>query len=86
MNHDANTIYAKTAVDEGRLAMPVLFMAARYDSVCESVDSALARPMRRQCADLTEVTVDSGHWMAQESPQEVNDVLETWIAGKVGAR
>ena len=84
MNHEANTIYAKTAVDQGRLAMPVLFMAARYDSVCESVDSALGRPMREQCSDLTEVTVDSGHWMAQECPQEVNDVLETWIAGEVG--
>jgi hypothetical protein len=39
--------------------------------------------MRRDCADLTEVVVASGHWMAQERPTEVNAVLAKWLAIKV---
>jgi hypothetical protein len=39
--------------------------------------------MRRDCADLTEVVVPSGHWMAQERPAEVNAALAKWLATKV---
>jgi pimeloyl-ACP methyl ester carboxylesterase len=39
--------------------------------------------MRRDCADLTEVVVPSGHWMAQERPTEVNAALAKWFASKV---
>lgn len=84
MNHEVNTAYAKTALDEGLLSMPALFIAARYDSVCESVDSPLTRPMRAKCSNLTERIVDSGHWMAQECPGAVNDILETWLTEHVG--
>jgi pimeloyl-ACP methyl ester carboxylesterase len=37
-------------------------------------------PMRRDCADLTEVVVKSGHWMAQEQPVAVNAALAKWLA------
>lgn len=84
MNHEVNMNYAKNALDQGRLTMPVLFMPARYDSVCESVDSPLARPMRAKCSNLTETIVDSGHWMAQECPQAVNGALEAWLNIKAG--
>ena len=30
--------------------------------------SRLAEPMRAACGKLTEVVVQSGHWMAQEKP------------------
>jgi hypothetical protein len=39
--------------------------------------------MRRDCADLTEVIVFSGHWMAQERPIEVNATLARWLAVRV---
>jgi pimeloyl-ACP methyl ester carboxylesterase len=42
--------------------------------------SRLAEPMRRDCADLTEVVVESGHWMAQEKPVAVNAALAKWLA------
>jgi pimeloyl-ACP methyl ester carboxylesterase len=42
--------------------------------------SPLAQPMRRDCCDLTEVVVKSGHWMAQEKPVEVNAALAKWLA------
>ena len=79
MNHERNAAYATRAVVEG-LEMPVLFLAAHYDYVCETVHSALADPMRARCADLTEHVLDGGHWLAQERPVEVNAALLGWLA------
>jgi hypothetical protein len=39
--------------------------------------------MRHDCADLTEVVMPSGHWMAQKRPVEVNGALVRWLASKV---
>jgi pimeloyl-ACP methyl ester carboxylesterase len=63
--------------------MPVLFLHAEYDYTCETVSSHLADPMRRSCQDLTEATVPTGHWMAQENPVAVNAALARWIATKL---
>ncbi|TXL75454.1 alpha/beta hydrolase [Vineibacter terrae] len=83
MNHKANALYAETAVNGGRLDMPVLFLAARYDYVCETVESRLAEPMRAHCRNLTTEIVASGHWMAQERPLQVNAALARWLATRV---
>lgn len=80
MNHAANGEYSQRAQNVGRLEMPVLFLHARYDAICQTVDSELAAPMRTACSNLTEQIVDSGHWMAQEKPVEVNAELVKWIA------
>lgn len=79
MNHPANTEYAKSRVNDGYLDMPVLFLTASYDYVCECVDSRLPEPMRKYCRNLTERTVNSGHWMAQEKPRDVNNALAEWM-------
>jgi pimeloyl-ACP methyl ester carboxylesterase len=83
MNAERNLAYAAEAKDNGRLSLPVLFLHARYDWVCETVTSRLAEPMRRDCADLAEGIVASGHWMAQERPAEVNAALAQWLAAKL---
>jgi pimeloyl-ACP methyl ester carboxylesterase len=83
MNHQRNAAFAKRAVNGGRLSMPVLFLHGEYDYTCETVESGLAGPMRRDCADLTEVVVQSGHWMAQEKPVVVNAALAKWLATKL---
>jgi len=83
MNHKTNTEYAKRAKNGGRLAMPVLFLHGAYDQTCETMTSRLAEPMRRDCDDLTEVVVNSGHWMAQEQPIAVNAALAKWLATKL---
>jgi pimeloyl-ACP methyl ester carboxylesterase len=80
MNNDRNVAYAAKATNGGRLAMPALFLHADYDYVCETVESRLAEPMRRDCRNLTEVTVRSGHWMAQEKPVSVNAAIARWLA------
>ena len=83
MNHAANAVYAQTARSNGYLDMPVLFLAARYDYVCECTHSRLAQPMRTYCRNLTEETIRSGHWMAQEKPLEVNAAIVKWLATSV---
>lgn len=83
MNHKANGAYAKRSLNGGRLAMPVLFLHGAYDTTCETMTSKLAEPMRADCADLTEVVVNSGHWMAQEKPVAVNAALAKWLVAKL---
>jgi pimeloyl-ACP methyl ester carboxylesterase len=60
--------------------MPVLFLHAEYDYTCETLDSRLAEPMRPDCSRLTEVVIQSGHWMAQEKAIEVNAAIAKWLA------
>jgi len=80
MNHGRNVEFATRAVNSGALSMPVLFLHGEYDYTCETVVSRLAEPMRRDCRNLTEVTVPSGHWMAQEKPAAVNAALAKLLA------
>ena len=79
MNWNANLAFAERAKANWRLNMPVLFLHGAYDYVCETLVSRLAEPMRAHCDNLTEVTVASGHWMAQEKPAEVNAALAKWL-------
>ncbi len=83
MNHKANAAYAARAVNGGTLDMPALFIAAEYDFTCECITSRLAEPMRERCRNLTTRVVQSGHWMAQEKPVEVNAALVHWLATSV---
>ncbi len=86
MNHDANGTYAETAVNEGYLDMPTLFIAATYDYTCECITSRLAEPMQHYCRNLTNKVIQSGHWMAQEKPVEVNAALVEWLVQHVPAQ
>jgi pimeloyl-ACP methyl ester carboxylesterase len=80
LNAEANAAYAERARTNWRLPMPVLFLHGAYDYVCETLKSRLAEPMRAHVPQLTEVTVPSGHWMAQEQPLAVNAALAKWLA------
>lgn len=81
MNHEANRVFMDRP---GRLELPVLFLHAAYDYICATIGTKLADPMRAACADLTEVEIRTGHWMAQENPVAVNAALIRWIATKLG--
>jgi pimeloyl-ACP methyl ester carboxylesterase len=80
MNRKRNLAFASRAKNAGLLTMPVLFLHGEYDYTCETVTSRLAEPMRQDVKNLTEVTVASGHWMAQEKPAVVNAALAKWLA------
>ena len=79
MNHPANAEFGQEAKNDGILEMPVLFLGARYDYVCDTITTGMAEPMRANCKNLTEHVVDSGHWMAQERPDEVNEKIAAWL-------
>ena len=81
MNHSANAAYAAEITDE-QLHMPVLFLHGRYDYTCETLVSNAAEPMRARCNNLTEHVIDSGHWMAQEQPDAVNEKLAGWLTSE----
>ena len=83
LNHEANETYAASAQNGGHLEMPVLFLHAKYDHVCQTVTTKLAEPMREYGSDLTEFTLETGHWMAQEAPLEVNAALVAWLRASV---
>lgn len=83
MNDARNGEYARRAKNGGRIELPVLFLHADYDYTCETIQSRLAEPMRAHCTDLAEAVVQSGHWMAQEKPHEVNAALAAWLARKL---
>ena len=82
VNAERNGPYAARLARAGKLDLPTLFVHAEYDSVCETVRSRLAEPMRRDCSDLTERVLETGHWMTQERPELVNETIETWLAGR----
>ena len=83
VNSEANVAFAARAEPTWRLTMPTLFLHAAYDYVCETIDSRLAEPMRAYCTNLTEATVQSGHWMAQEKPMQVNAALAKWLGANL---
>ncbi|HZZ37320.1 MAG TPA: alpha/beta hydrolase [Caulobacteraceae bacterium] len=80
VNGPRNIEFAKKARNGGRLEMPALFLHGAYDYVCYTMAGPLPQPMRAACANLTEVVVHSGHWMAQEMPVSVNAALAKWLA------
>lgn len=85
LNHPANAVYAAES-EKGRiLNMPVLFIDAKYDSVCPTTGEGtkLANPMREYCTDLTEVTIEASHWVGLEKPEEVNHAVAKFLEVKL---
>ncbi len=82
-NDERNAAHA-AAAKAPILEMPVLFVHAAYDGVCFTATGHLADPMRAHCPRLTEETIKSGHWIAQEKPVEVNAALVKWLAKDLG--
>lgn len=83
MNDAANLAFAAQAPNFGRLTLPALFLHAARDTVCDTLGSRLAEPMREDCADLTEVTLDAGHALMLERPAKVNTAIEQWLEARV---
>ena len=41
--------------------------------------SRLADPMREDCTDLTELTIEAGHGLMLEAPAAVNEAITDWL-------
>lgn len=81
MNHKANRKWVlENSVDSnGVLNMPVLFIEAKYDNVCDTVDSKITEPMTELCKNLSLASIDAGHWVALEKPEETNALITRWL-------
>lgn len=79
LNHADNLAYSDAA-PAPHLDLPVLFIEARNDRVADTARSDLARPMREHCRDLTEVSIDAGHWVALERADDVNAAIKRWAS------
>ncbi|MGE4481317.1 alpha/beta fold hydrolase [Acidocella sp.] len=80
MNDEANIAYAAEAPNFGRLSLPVLFIHATNDTVCDTTRSRLAEPMREDCENLSELTINGGHGIMLEQPDKVNNAVSEWLA------
>ncbi|RWA08361.1 hypothetical protein EKO27_g6747 [Xylaria grammica] len=85
MNHKANAAYNSQAPNGGRLGRdkPVLFIHARFDYICTTLTTRLAEPMREACENLSEVTIEAGHNVSFEKPEEVNAAVTRFLVEKV---
>lgn len=83
LNHKANGEWLSDVPNGGRLEYPVLFVETKYDSVCDTALSRLSEPMREFCKDLTEVSLECGHWATLEKPRELSAALVKWVATKL---
>lgn len=84
LNSDVNTEFAKSEVNGGVLEFPVLYIDAKHDAVCSpSTTPHMGESQKSAVKDLTYETIEAGHWVQLEKPQETNEALEKWL-GKIG--
>ena len=79
VNGHANDKFAKV-IDRFEIPFPALLIHAELDAVLDTKTSKMTNLTRAICKDLTEESIVSGHWMAQEKPDEVNQILSNWIS------
>lgn len=85
MNHERNREYVLTQrKNDGILTMPCLFIQAKFDTVCDTVNSRLLEPMTQLCKNFSFANIDAGHWVALEKPAETNAILVKWLLQEVG--
>lgn len=65
------------------LDLPTLMIRAELDP---ALPPAMADHMPRICSDLEMTTIEgAGHWVQQERPEEVNEILLDWLARRFPA-
>jgi len=79
LNDADNAAFAREAPGFGRIDLPALFVHAAWDTVCDTVHSDLAEPMREDCTALTEIVVEAGHMLMLEKPDAVTGAIEDWL-------
>ncbi|KAF4772903.1 hypothetical protein HER10_EVM0005356 [Colletotrichum scovillei] len=83
MNHERNHEFNSKAPNDGKFDKPALLIHAAFDYVCETKTTRLAEPMRQACSNLTEVTIQAGHWANMEKPAETSAALSRFILEEV---
>ena len=80
-NIDANA-EAYPEVGTRHLDLPALMLCAEWDP---ALPPALAAGMPSSCSDLEMHTIpEAGHWVQQERPEQVNELLIDWLTRRFG--
>ncbi len=80
-NIDVNAV-AFPDVGTRHLDLPSLMICSEWDP---ALPPALAASMHDRCSDLEVHTVGkTGHWVQQEAPEQVNDLLVDWLTRRFG--
>lgn len=58
---------------------PVFFGGCTHDAACVASDGAAI--VRALCPNATVKDFESGHWVLNERPAEVNEELKKWLEG-----
>lgn len=82
LNDDANVAYARRAPNNCRPSQPVLFVNGDFDQICTVTGNRQGDPMRASCADLTETSLPSGHWLPLERKAELVQAIRGWLQRK----
>lgn len=78
-NIDANAA-RHPGIGNDAIDIPTLMMSAEWDL---ALPPALAKSMPERCSDLEYHIIEkAGHWLQQESPDEVNSILVEWLVRK----
>ena len=78
LNDASNSAFAAETPEFEQIKLPVLFLHALHDTVCDTVGSELAAPMRADCVNLFETTIKAGHALMLEEPDLVNATIQNW--------
>jgi len=81
MNHKANrTWILANSKEGGLLRMPVLFIEAKFDAVVDTaVNPKFTEPMKELCENLSLASIDAGHWVALEKPEDTTATIARWL-------
>lgn len=79
LNNDANMAYAKTALNDGKLSLPVLYINDLYEPFSNINQSKIGDPMRKACSNLTVINQQSGHWVTLERKSELTKDIRDWL-------
>jgi hypothetical protein len=79
LNDAANSAYARSAPNGGRLRQPVLFVNGDWDAITDINRSRLGEPMRSACADLSVTSLPAGHWLPLECKSGLVHAVRSWI-------
>ncbi|CAM4093338.1 Pimeloyl-ACP methyl ester carboxylesterase [Pedobacter westerhofensis] len=79
LNDAANISFAKTAINGGKLSLPVLYINDVYEPFSNINVSKIGDPMRKACPDLTVTDQPSGHWVTLERKAELTRSIRSWI-------
>lgn len=69
--------------NHGYFHHPLLFIDAKWDNICDCVNSRLPEPMQKHASKLSWVSIASGHFVSQEAPEETNAAIARWLAKEV---